>query len=46
VLELDLTGDRSEIRTASTEQAIGALLAALREVGTADAAEHARPLDR
>jgi nicotinamide-nucleotide amidase len=46
VLELDLPGDRSQIRNASTEQAIGALLAALREVGTGDAAEHVRPLDR
>ena len=46
VLELDLPGTRSQIRAASTEQAIGALLAALREVGTADAAEQARPLDR
>ena len=46
VLELDLPGDRSQIRAASAEQAIGALLAALREVGTADPAEHPRPLDR
>jgi len=46
VLELDLVGDRSQVRTASTEQAIGALLAALREVSTADAAEHTPPLDR
>jgi nicotinamide-nucleotide amidase len=42
VLELDLVGDRAQIRRASTEQAIGALLAALREVGTADPAEHPR----
>jgi nicotinamide-nucleotide amidase len=40
VLELDLPGDRVQIRSASTEQAIGALLAALREVGTAASAEH------
>lgn len=46
VLELDMPGDRSQVRAASTEQAIGALLAALREVGTADAAEQASPLDR
>jgi hypothetical protein len=46
VLELDLVGDRAQIRAASTEQAIGALLAALREVSTADAAEHTPPSDR
>jgi len=46
VLELDLVGDRGQIRAASTEQAIGALLAALREVSTADAAEHTPPSDR
>jgi len=46
VLELDLVGDRGQIRTASTKQAIGALLAALREVSTADKAEHTPPLDR
>lgn len=46
VLELDLVGDRAQIRTASTEQAIGALLAALREVSTADKAEHTPPPDR
>lgn len=34
VLELDLAGDRVEIRATSTEQALGALLAALREVST------------
>lgn len=46
VLELDLTGDRSQIRQASTEQAIGALLTALREVVTADGAEHTPGLER
>lgn len=46
VLELDLVGDRAQIRAASTEQAIGALLAALREVSTADGAEHTPPSDR
>jgi nicotinamide-nucleotide amidase len=40
VLELDLPGDRSQVRAASTEQAIGVLLTALREVSTADGAEH------
>jgi nicotinamide-nucleotide amidase len=42
VLELDLPGDRAAVRAASTEQAIGALLAALREVGTAEGLEQAR----
>jgi len=46
VLELDLTGDRAAIRTASTNQALSALLAALREVGTADDAEHGRLIGR
>ena len=46
VLELDLTGDRAAIRTASTDQALGLLLAALREVGTSDDAEHDRLIGR
>jgi|tagenome__1003787_1003787.scaffolds.fasta_scaffold20558453_2 nicotinamide-nucleotide amidase len=45
VMELDLNGDRSTIRAASTEQAIGALLAALREVAT-DGTEHTPAIDR
>lgn len=35
VLELDLPGDRAQVRLAATEQAIGALLTALREVAAA-----------
>jgi hypothetical protein len=46
VLELDLPGDRVEVRRASTDQAIGALLAALREVGTTDSVEHPGALGR
>ncbi len=46
VLELDLHGDRAQIRAASTEQAIGALLAALREVSTAPREEHIPDVDR
>jgi nicotinamide-nucleotide amidase len=46
VLALDLGGDRSQVRAASTEQAIGALLTALREVVTTDGAEHTPTIDR
>jgi nicotinamide-nucleotide amidase len=46
VLELDLPGDRTAIREASTAQALGALLAALREVGTAEDQEQVRPTGR
>jgi nicotinamide-nucleotide amidase len=46
VLELDLIGDRGQIRGAATEQAIGALLTALREVSTPTAAEHRPPVER
>jgi hypothetical protein len=46
VLELDLPGDRTEIRETSTAQALGALLAALREVGTAEDQEQVRRTGR
>ena len=46
VLELDLTGDRAAVRTASADQALSALLAALREVDTSRGAEHDRSIGR